>query len=491
MKKGTKVHKKLEDEVHRRVEVKVASKEEGWGLRVWNVVRGLRMMRNEGKARELEVWGLIKTIDGLEVVRGVVDEVSLGEEEVLVPEVQDKRNEKGQAGKRKRGRRKKAEKEAEEAERDQRRQRKITDFTTSQGLSKIEESVSVDPKLTRKYFISDVKTRGAKTVPSGSSLRPTIYQLMLYHRLLGDLADGKMEFAKLWQRHDVDPEKRFSDAFLERMAMLDDVFEDEESEPDGDIGSSNAINTPPPESSAGFETMQMPDVRRAYRNAPADDSTIDANDSFQTATTSSFTAALNADAQALDLEHEDQLFSSQPVEDDPNPSNLGLRDRSYALSGSLNAADFLPDRAPSPASSQHNPEAGTEPTPPTTQQSTFTSSSTQTPFTPSQSLTSPTALQYTSLSLLTNLLADELNLTFPLGSASLSPILRAEYRDKNSGEVMGENTFEYDGELLDKYLENVMQWWRGERAPKGVVVEEAWKCGSCEFRAGVGGGWRG
>lgn len=72
MKQGSVVHQKLEDQVHTTVRVDVATKEDAWGLRIWNVIQGLRSLRDSGLTRELEVWG---TIDG-QVVNGVIDELS-------------------------------------------------------------------------------------------------------------------------------------------------------------------------------------------------------------------------------------------------------------------------------------------------------------------------------------------------------------------------------------------------------------------------------
>ena len=72
MKKGTEVHRTLELEVHEYVPVEVQTKEDAWGLRIWNVIQGLRALRATGVTRELDVWGVV---DG-EVVSGIIDEIS-------------------------------------------------------------------------------------------------------------------------------------------------------------------------------------------------------------------------------------------------------------------------------------------------------------------------------------------------------------------------------------------------------------------------------
>ena len=73
MKKGTVVHEKLEAEIYTSVPVEVKTKEEKWGLKLWNVINGLGILAETGMTRELEVWGLV----GGELVGGVVDAVSL------------------------------------------------------------------------------------------------------------------------------------------------------------------------------------------------------------------------------------------------------------------------------------------------------------------------------------------------------------------------------------------------------------------------------
>ena len=72
MRGGTKVHQTLEDQVHTTIQVRVAVKEEAFALRIWNLIQGLRTLRDTGMTRELEVWG---TLYG-EVTNGVIDEVS-------------------------------------------------------------------------------------------------------------------------------------------------------------------------------------------------------------------------------------------------------------------------------------------------------------------------------------------------------------------------------------------------------------------------------
>ena len=87
-----------------------------------------------------------------------------------------------------------------------------------------------------------------------------------------------------------------------------------------------------------------------------------------------------------------------------------------------------------------------------------------------------------------DLMMREYRATFPHGAASVGKVLRAEFRGAGDGEYMGARVFAYDEVGTERYVRGVMGWWRGERGARGVEIEEAWKCGVCEF--GEGCGWR-
>ena len=48
--------------------------------------------------------------------------------------------------------------------------------------------------------------------------------------------------------------------------------------------------------------------------------------------------------------------------------------------------------------------------------------------------------------------------------------------ESNLAPVVGSSTFQYDAEYLDEYLTAIMQFWRGEREPQGVEIEDANRC---------------
>ena len=317
MKEGSRVHKTLEEQVHTTVKVDIKTKEDGWGLRIWNVIQGLRTLRDTGLTRELEIWG---TVDGL-VVNGIIDELSF-----ICPD-QD------------------LEESLEKPTKDlpPPDQPTIAEFFKAAGDSTLETMRNKRRQQSNKIYLCDVKTRSVRSLPADIAFRPTKMQLMLYHSLLSALATNTVDFSILADRYKLDPLRVFSDSFIAEVGSLND---------------------------------------ETFYDAPS-----------------------------------------------------------------------------IPASSQDSITNWSQ-----------------------DSMT--TLLAHNTLSSLWSLMISEFQITLPDGAASLGNILKAEYRSRDTGEVMGSKTFAMDERGLTDYVEKEMQWWRGEREAQGVVVEEAFKCRSCEFAEG-------
>ncbi len=316
MRQGSRVHKTLEDEVHTTVEVDIHTKEDAWGLRIWNIIQGLKTLRDTGMTREIEVWGVF---DGL-VVNGVLDELSYICPDRELEEATAKPNE-----------------DALPAD-----QTSITSFLDpGSGNSSdvgVIKSLRDMIKKTSKIYLTDVKTRGAKSIPKGASFRPTLMQLMLYHRLLSDLATNKVDATVIFDRYDLDSTAPFSDIFIAQIGNLNEVYFDASSEPE--------------------------------RNQDIPSSTQDS-------------------MQVL--------------------------------------------------------------------------------------------LEHNSLQSLWGLMIQEFQRTMPAGVKSIGNVLKAEYRAQGDGAILGIKTFLYDNNVMQTYLDDEMRWWKGEREAQGVCLEEAYKCGFCEF----------
>lgn len=319
MRGGTKVHKTLEDEVHRNISVRIAAKEEGFALRIWNLIQGLRTLRDTGLTRELEVWGSIQG----EVANGIIDEVSYTSPNIAFEEELQSQPSQGE----------------------------ITVTSTQPSIANYFQPHQ------RRVYLTDIKTRASTRLPSGAALRPARVQLFLYHRLLSDMASGAVDYAAIISRYGLTPEARFSDDFMAQIGNLhDEVFYDADSDFEG-----------------------IPSTPRSPRYGP---------------------------------------------------------DTGY------------------PGSS---PSIGSQMAPPLD------------------------LIRYRSIEQLIPLLQSELRATFPQGAGTIGDLLAIQYRHRDDGHIIGNNSFPNDPEALDGYLKRNLDWWRGNRQAEGVPIEETYKCRSCEF----------
>ena len=215
MKQGSSVHKELEQQVHYEVSIEIVTKEDRFGLRMWNAIQGLRTLRETGLTRELEIFGVL---DG-EVIIGIIDEISTTcPDEVMEAAVlEDLRNPKSG------GRSKKSQKSDQLAP----DQRTLKDFLTrSQSGSVLENNSAFLGTLQQEkpttYYIKDIKTRQSKSLPAhGGPSRPTHMQLMLYHVLLSSLSSNEVSGDKIFERYRLNPYDAFSDKFIAEIANLE------------------------------------------------------------------------------------------------------------------------------------------------------------------------------------------------------------------------------------------------------------------------------
>ena len=210
MNRGTKVHKKLEDEVHTNVPVSVTTKEDSWGLKIWNTIQGLRTLRETGRTREFHVWGVIEG----EIVNGIIDELSY---KCPDPEREAQRPAKDGSAE---------------------TQSSITDYMPSSvtvggtGKAFSQLGTSIENRMEpvskeqqgghRKIYITDIKTRVARSLPSAVAARPTEIQLQLYHSMLTSLAQGQVPLTMFADRYDFDPTAPFSDSFIAEVGSLNE-----------------------------------------------------------------------------------------------------------------------------------------------------------------------------------------------------------------------------------------------------------------------------
>ncbi|KAI5287423.1 hypothetical protein KEM54_006011, partial [Ascosphaera aggregata] len=227
MRLGTEAHKTLEDQVHTTVPVEVMTREDGWALRIWNLIQGLRTLRETGITRELEVWGVV---DG-ELVTGIIDQVA-----TECPDVEKE---------------KEMEKDYKNIHTDvitvnQKESMSLDQFLMQNAggqtmsvfeaiMGGREKESTEEPDTTLKkrvrktkeprYYITDMKTRGGKSasVPTLSStgFRPTSLQLQLYYHILTRLVTSDdVTIENIADRHRLDINLPFSDSFIAQVSNM-------------------------------------------------------------------------------------------------------------------------------------------------------------------------------------------------------------------------------------------------------------------------------
>ena len=83
------------------------------------------------------------------------------------------------------------------------------------------QSQSSQPTSSPTLYITDVKTRRARSIPNDVSARPTKFQLMLYNHMLSNMIAGNFDFATVAEHYNLDMHAPFSDSFIAQIASLD------------------------------------------------------------------------------------------------------------------------------------------------------------------------------------------------------------------------------------------------------------------------------
>lgn len=200
MRTGSKIHQKLEDEVHTTVPVRVQTKEDRFGLRMWNAISGLRCLRETGLTRELEVWGVLEG----QVVNGVIDELSYTSPNTAFEEQLERARAERDGG-------------VVPLPPDQTTIEQAFAKSSSQGDG---NAWTGTVEKDRQVYIADVKTRSVRSLPTGASLRPTRMQLMLYRKLLESLALNIVDAETIFARYDVKPLEFFTPTFLDEIGGI-------------------------------------------------------------------------------------------------------------------------------------------------------------------------------------------------------------------------------------------------------------------------------
>lgn len=78
-------------------------------------------------------------------------------------------------------------------------------------------------------------------------------------------------------------------------------------------------------------------------------------------------------------------------------------------------------------------------------------------------------------------LLDAFLLTLSCSDLPCVDVLQLEYCHQGSSSLIGTMLVQFDESQLRAELQGYLEYWRGQREPKGVDIEEAWKCTLCPY----------
>ena len=275
-----------------------------------------------------------------------------------------------------------------------------------------------DPEELPKIYLTDVKTRTAKSLPSALAFRPTEMQLQLYYWMVESMARGQVPLQVLLDRYDLDGDAVFSDTFIAQVGTLDDEWFDEDGEEEESTTrreatvSADTIPSSQPSSSLAVLLrhnnlhrlwgLMLQQFRRTFFSFSSDP----------------HSAATNTAAEPLP-------HQCHPPHPESEPKSEAEAEPTFLLSPILTALYVHPPPPPAAAASPSSSSSSQEPSP--------TSSSSN---------------------------ASNHNKNTNNSSSCSSSTTR--------GVVLGTKSIQYSRQQLSSYLRDQLDWWMGRRRVRGV-----------------------
>ncbi|KAH9081484.1 exonuclease V a 5' deoxyribonuclease-domain-containing protein [Lactarius deliciosus] len=291
--------------------------------------------------------------------------------------------------------------------------------------------ISPSPRpMMNELSLLDTKTRRSNSLPSDDDAYSSRMQLMLYHHLLSALLAPTFSFNAFWEKIQVDPLAQLSDAFLLQSGLA--------RESDGIV----VLGYP----SCLDDLADLWRVTIVYRTQPKRGTRYD------------FAVA---DREARDIA---RAIASSIRDDNHDP------DLQRAIAESLRDIAPATDIPAAPADDGKNaqlssPRAMERP-----------SDKTRVPWYAREGVTEETESKAMGS-------AWPMEVPSALGEPSSSSE-RDSPLSPEASRIIGRKSFSFDEGAMNAHVQNVMQWWRGERAPRGVDIEHVRRCSSCEYREG-------
>lgn len=465
LKRGQKIHKRLEREIHpEEVVVRSTSVEETWAIRMLNMLSSLEALISLGKCREMPICGFVGDV----YVSGIIDEI---ERLPIEP------NNPGTAV---------------------RRQSTLNDFFGG------------NRPRTHRLIISDSKTRASGHLPKFEDTRAGQYQVMLYKELLDALmisapypapAAGAIlptsttgGFTKIFDHLDLDPSAPFSDGFLAQasaiiignglrwgasdarcLLQLADCWTQYVQE----LGLGSPVN-------GKKEQPSSDDLQLVFRRAGNDKKARSRKRRKKREVKRIYRREKTPKAEDVDADVQKAIHLSLLDVSDPPASHMTESQVSAILDPPREPAP-APTRQPERSNTlRHNDSCASLFDQDSEQDReddelalAIEMSLTQEP----QPMASSTTVEVPVISSQETPTAAKSPLAEPQSQPEPEPTPAAE-ENGSSGAIIGRLSFPHNPEKLAEHLTWALGYWRGEREPQGVSLEQTRRCAWCEFEEG-------
>ncbi|KAJ6606818.1 exonuclease V [Mycena sp. CBHHK59/15] len=279
------------------------------------------------------------------------------------------------------------------------------------------------PMATPQYILRliDTKTRRNHSLPSHEDTVPSQLQVMLYHRLLTGLLEsvGPFDFPALWVRLGLNPSAPFSASFIQQTTG----------------GVCRCLDDVVPLVRAAVAQLDVPGV--------------DATLQIVYRSQNKYSRKSKAKVKAIELSLRDSFdvdLAAALLESVQGPGATGLS--SETRPGNLDLPKALSERD------------GTD-------------IWVTTPILDTGGLKEADFVSTLQNSLFNQSAAHDDYQPSALALETAPPPLESA--------IIGTKEFILDNAFLDTYLADVLQWWRGERKPRGVELPQTYRCRTCEY----------
>lgn len=370
-------------------------------------------------------YPIVGVIVCIRVRVSITQPLTPGQDEILLKSIPDPEAVEGHCNKRARTSAPRTPKKSTKQRESSPAQSHLTDFLPSPSKAKTRKSTSPPRNIVHELSLIDTKTRRSNSLPSDDDALSSRMQLMLYHHLLSTLLSPTFSFSSFWEKVQVDPFAQFSDVFLMQSGLARQT--------DGDVvlASAECLDDLTDLFYSTVRSLKVhsvsPILEIIYRTQPKR-SAATPEVSRPTMLNDSFGNVADQEARDLALAIE---TSRREFEDDPELQR--------ALAESLR--DVVPQEdSEAELTDNKNPAADT-------------AESTQ---------------------------SENVERDQQMGELSTAELgTKAGKRKEPQPEtprVIGRKSFAFDEAVLHAYVQDVLQWWRGERPPRGVDLEHTRRC---------------